>query len=59
MATGRIQPLALIDKCIGSRIWVITKVNLLLLYFVAVDFDYMWFTICSISAAQSCIMHHY
>lgn len=23
---GRIQPLALIDKCIGSRIWIILKV---------------------------------
>ncbi len=26
MATGRLQPLALIDKCIGSRIWVVMKV---------------------------------
>ena len=25
MATARIQPLALIDKCTGSRIWVIMK----------------------------------
>jgi hypothetical protein len=24
---GRIQPLALIDKCIGSRIWIILKVK--------------------------------
>lgn len=23
---GRIQPLALVDKCIGSRIWIILKV---------------------------------
>lgn len=26
-AIVRLQPLALIDKCIGSRIWVIMKVN--------------------------------
>lgn len=26
MATVRLQPLALIDKCIGSKIWVIMKV---------------------------------
>lgn len=25
MATVRLQPLALIDKCIGSRIWVLMK----------------------------------
>ena len=25
MATTRLQPLALIDKCTGSRIWVIMK----------------------------------
>lgn len=25
MATLRLQPLALIDKCIGSKIWVIMK----------------------------------
>lgn len=25
LATQRLQPLALIDKCIGSRIWVIMK----------------------------------
>ena len=23
----RLQPLALIDKCIGSRIWILTKVR--------------------------------
>lgn len=26
--TSTIQPLALIDKCIGSRIWIIMKVRL-------------------------------
>lgn len=26
MASMRLQPLALIDKCIGSKIWVIMKV---------------------------------
>ena len=26
-STVRIQPLALIDKCIGSKIWVIMKVR--------------------------------
>lgn len=25
MSTSRIQPLALIDKCIGSRLWVLMK----------------------------------
>jgi len=24
-AAARLQPLALIDKCIGSRIWILTK----------------------------------
>jgi small nuclear ribonucleoprotein (snRNP)-like protein len=28
MATLRLQPLALIDKCIGDKIWVIMKVQL-------------------------------
>jgi hypothetical protein len=27
MATVRLQPLALIDKCIGEKIWVIMKVG--------------------------------
>lgn len=31
MATLRLQPLALIDKCIGDKIWVIMKVNKTLL----------------------------
>lgn len=30
MATARLQPLALIDKCIGDKIWVIMKVKLAL-----------------------------
>ena len=25
-AAARLQPLALIDKCIGSRLWILTKV---------------------------------
>jgi len=29
---GRLQPLELVDKCIGSRLWVIMKV--ILKYFI-------------------------
>ena len=27
-AAARLQPLALIDKCIGSRLWILTKVEI-------------------------------
>ena len=36
---GRLQPLALIDRCIGSKIWVILKVCISCMCFSADTFE--------------------